>query len=118
LLSDPRGTPLASAVTAANTHDGAMLLPLLEKFPVIGGRRGRPRTRPLLVMADKAYHSAARVKALRARDVYPLLPERGRHQASGLGRLRWPIERSMAWIKQSVGWVSTHRLRRVQAVLG
>ena len=77
-----------------------MLLPLLDRFPIIGGRPGRPRTRPLLVTADKAYHSIARVNALHARGVWPLLPERGRDAASGLGRLRWPVERSMAWLKQ------------------
>lgn len=92
--------PLASAVTAANVNDGTMLLPLLDKFPPLRGRVGRPRTRPLLVTADKAYHSAARVEALRARGVWPLLPERGRRTASGLGRLRWPVERSIAWLKQ------------------
>ena len=77
-----------------------MLLPLLDKFPAIGGRPGRPRKATLLVTADKAYHSAARVKALHARGVYPLLPERGHADTRGLGRLRWPIERSMAWLKQ------------------
>jgi len=77
-----------------------MLPPLLDTFPRLRGRAGRPRTKPLLVTADKAYHSAARVKALHTRGVWPLLPERGHGTASGLGRLRWPVERSMAWLKQ------------------
>lgn len=77
-----------------------MLMPLLDKFPPLRGRPGRPRTKPLLVTADKAYHSAARVKALRQRGVWPLLPARERGKAAGLGRLRWPVERSMAWLKQ------------------
>lgn len=81
-------------------HDGAALLPLLDGFPSLRGRRGRPRTRPVLVTADKAYHSAARVRALHARGVWPLLPERGRGPTAGLGRLRWPVERTMAWLKQ------------------
>ena len=27
-------------------------------------------------------------------------PERGSGTAGGLGRLRWPVERSMAWLKR------------------
>jgi len=76
-----------------------MLLPLLDSFPVIGGRPGRPRTKSMLVTADKAYHSAARVEELRRRGIYPLLPRRGEGER-GLGKLRWPIERTMAWLKQ------------------
>ena len=98
-MTDPDGTPLACDVTAANVADGVMLLPLLDKFPRIRGRRGRPRKRPMLVTADKAYHSAARVAELRRRGVCPLLPRRGEGER-GLGKLRWPIERTVSWIKQ------------------
>lgn len=87
-------------MTAANTHDGLLLLPLLDRFPRLRGRRGRPRTRPLLVTADKAYHSAKRVEALHARGIVPLLPRRDRRGPRGLGKMRWVVERTLAWVKQ------------------
>jgi transposase len=99
-LTDAEGTPLAYNVTAANVADGLLLLPLLDKFPAIRGRRGRPRTRPMPVTADKAYHSAARVEELHRRGVYPLLPRRGDPGTAGLGKVRWVIERTIAWLKQ------------------
>jgi hypothetical protein len=95
-----------------------MLLPLLDKFPFLPGRVGRPRTKPLLVTADRAYHSRARADALHARGVWPLLPARGHGTNRGPGRLRWPVERSMAWLTSSSGgcgrgtsdgWISMKR---------
>ncbi|MER7277326.1 transposase, partial [Dactylosporangium sp. NPDC000244] len=49
------GLPLTTAVSAANTPDAAMLLPLLDGMPAVSGRVGRPRRRPDKLHADKAY---------------------------------------------------------------
>ena len=99
MLTDAGGTQPACLITAANVADGLLLLPSLDGCPAIGGRRGRPR-RPLLVTADKAYHSTARVEELHRRGIYPLLPQRGELGTAGLGKVRWVIERTMAWLKQ------------------
>lgn len=42
---------------AGNRHDVTQLMPLIDAFPPIRGRRGRPRRRPERVYADRAYDS-------------------------------------------------------------
>ncbi len=52
------------------------------------------------MIADKAYHSKVRVAQQRARGGFPLLPERGKPQIAGLGKLRWVVERSLSLLHQ------------------
>ena len=92
--------PLAWHLSGANSHDGGHLLPLLRRYPMVRGRRGRPRTRPWAVVADKAYHSAMREAEVRSRGVEPLLPRRGLRDVLRLGRWRWVVERTVAWLRQ------------------
>lgn len=92
--------PLAWHVSAANEHDGPHLLPLLRRYARGRGRRGRPRARPWAVLADKAYHLAMREAELRSANVEPLLPRRGVRDVLRLGRWRWVVERTVAWLRQ------------------
>lgn len=92
--------PLVVETTAANVHDGTRLLPMIDRIPPIRGRVGAPRRRPGMVVADKAYHSRHRVVSLHIRGITPLLPERGRPDVRGLGRLRWVVERTLSWLHQ------------------
>lgn len=87
-------------ITAANVPDGVPLLDLIDAIPPVRGKVGRPRRRPHAVLADKAYHSDARQAALHARGIKPMLPRRGTDEDKGLGRLRWFIERTIAWLHQ------------------
>ena len=95
-----QGVPLALHLSGANEHDGRHLLPLLRRYPAVRGRPGRPRTRPCTVVADKASHSAMREAEVRSRGVEPLLPQRGLRDALRLGRWRWVVERTVAWLRQ------------------
>ena len=56
-LVDGRGRPLVIDVTAGQSGDSTMLAPLLSRLAVARPGRGRPRTRPVAVLADKAYSS-------------------------------------------------------------
>ncbi len=47
--------PLAVGVTAANTHDKVMFVPLIDGIPAIRSRRGPRRRRPDKLHADKGY---------------------------------------------------------------
>ena len=45
-MCDQNGLPLTVLVSAANTHDSQLMLPLLDSLAPIHGPRGRPRHTP------------------------------------------------------------------------
>lgn len=55
VIVDRHGTPLAVSVTGGNRHDVTQLIPLLDAIPPIRGLRGRPRSRPKRLFADRGY---------------------------------------------------------------
>lgn len=77
-----------------------MLLPLVDAIPSVKGKVGAPRRRPDSVTADKAYHSHFREVMLHVKGIEPLLPRRGTDDDTSLGRLRWVVERTIAWLHQ------------------
>ncbi len=100
-MTTHNGIPLANIPTAANVHDLKQLLPLVFlKFPKIGGRRGRPLDRPRSVTADKGYDCRTTRDLLRLAGIESFIPKRGTLQDSSLGATRWPIERTISWLKQ------------------
>ena len=92
--------PLVVETTAANVNDGTRLIGLVDSIPPIRGRVGAPRRRPRALTADKAYHSHQRVMSLWIRGLVPLLPERGKPDGRGLGKIRWVVERTLSWLHQ------------------
>ena len=91
-------------MTAANRHDVTQLLPLVDGIPLLGGRPGRPLRKPGLVQGDRAYDSQPHRDELERRGIATLLAKRWRPHGSGLGRTRWVVERTLAWL---------HRFRRL-----
>ena len=55
MITDGKGIALAVTLTGGNRNDVTQLLPLIEAIPPVRGRRGRPRRRPVKVLADSAY---------------------------------------------------------------
>jgi transposase len=101
LVVDRNGIPLAVCLSAANAHDSTQLLPLVDAIPPILGPRGkpgRPRKRPAKLHADKAYDSSDLRRALRARGITPRIARRGIDSSERLGRYRWVVERTQAWL--------------------
>ncbi len=101
LVVDRNGIPLAVRLSAANAHDSTLLLSLVDAIPPIVGPRGkpgRPRERPAKLHADKAYDSAEKRRALRARGITPRIARRGIESSERLGRHRWVVERTFAWL--------------------
>jgi len=101
LVVDRQGIPLGVGLSAANVHDGHLLEPLVDAIPpIVGprGRPGRPRFRPAKLHADKAYDSAEKRRALRRRGIVPRIARRGVESNERLGRYRWIVERSLAWL--------------------
>jgi transposase len=74
------------------------LLPLIDGIPPVRGKTGRPIRRPAAVQGDRAYHSDPHRRALRKRGIRPILARRGTAHGSGLGKTRWVVERTHAWL--------------------
>jgi transposase len=88
------GVPVACAATAANVNDTVLFERLfLMAFAVVA----RVRT----VFADKGYDAEANRDLCRAFGAEPRLHKRGRPHGSGLGKRRWPVERSNAWLLEN-----------------
>jgi transposase len=100
LICDARGMPLAIRLTGANRNDSQEALPLVDAIPPLQGPRGRRRFRPHSVVGDRGYDAAAIRYGLRARGIAPLLAMRRTTHGSGLGRWRWVVERTLAWLNQ------------------
>ncbi|MCW3477479.1 IS5 family transposase [Limobrevibacterium gyesilva] len=100
LVTDRRGVPLAFVLTGANVHDSLPFEQLLDAVPPIAGRRGRPRRRPDKLHADKAYDHRRCRRACHKRRIKPRIARRGIETSQKLGRHRWVIERTFAWISR------------------
>ena len=98
LLVDATGLPLAFTVTGGNRNDVTQLIPLLDAVPAVRGRPGRPRSRPDSVIADRGYDHDKYRKLVRERGVEPVIARRQTEHGSGLGRYRWVVERTFAWL--------------------
>ena len=92
--------PLASLVTGANAHDVTPLVPPVEAIPPVRGKRGRPRRKPERIYGDRGDDSDPHRRALRGRGIVPKLAKRRTPHGSGLGKYRWVVERTLAWLHQ------------------
>jgi IS5 family transposase len=62
------------------------------------GRPGRPRKRPAKLHCDKGYDYPRCRRALRRRGITPRIARRGVESSQRLGRHRYVVERSLAWL--------------------
>jgi IS5 family transposase len=95
---DRGGAPLAVWLTEANVHDSAVFEAVLEAVEPIRrpGRRGRPRTRPAKLHADKAYDIPRCRRYLRRRGIGCRIARKKVDTSKRLGRHRWVVERTLA----------------------
>ena len=100
LLVDGRGIPLAFSVTGGNRNDVTQLIPLLERVPNVRGLVGRPRKRPEQVVGDRGYDHDKYRRLVRKRGIRPVIARRKTGHGSGLGSLRWVVERTFAHLHQ------------------
>lgn len=92
--------PLALVLTAANVHDSKILEPLLDALAPVRQKRGRPRRWPDKLHADKGYDYARCRAAIRRRGIIARIARRGIESSQKLGRHRWVVERSIAWLNR------------------
>lgn len=86
--------------TGANVPDISKAVDLLDAVPPVAGRRGRPRRRFAVLLADKGYDSQAFRDACHARRTEPIIPRRGGKNIKGLGRLRYVVEQTFGLLPQ------------------
>lgn len=98
IMTDGHGTPLAMLATAGNTSDHRCILPIVEQYPHVAGARGRPREHPQVLYADAGYDSDATRQTLRNRGIEPYIRRRKTEHGSGLGKIRWVVERTHSWL--------------------
>ena len=101
---DGQGTPLGLLVASAQRAEIKLAEPTLATIRV-PARRGRPKTRPRELVADKAYDSQPFRERLRCRGIRPCIPHwrgkkprRGRKAELVGYRERWHVERAFAWL--------------------
>jgi transposase len=100
LLVDRHGVPLAIRTTGANVSDQTQILPIvLLDFPRVGGKLGRPKEHPDAVYADRGYDSDDTRALLRWLGIEPVIGRRNTEHGSGLGKVRWVVERTIGWFK-------------------
>jgi len=105
LLTDSTGIPLAISLTGGHRNDVTQLLPLIDGVAPVRGKVGRPRQRAERLLADRGYDHDKYRRELRQRGVKAVIARREREHGSGLGRERWVVERTFAWL---------HNLRRLR----
>ena len=64
------------------------------------GTVGRPRRRPHRVTADRGYDHDKYRRLLWQRQIKPEIARRQTEHGSGIGRHRWVVERTFAWLHQ------------------
>ncbi len=76
------------------------MIPLVDTIPPVRGRRGGPRRRPQRLFGDRAYHSREGRSELRRRHIQARVAWPKSPHGSGLGKQRWVVERTIAWLHQ------------------
>jgi transposase len=99
LMVDATGVPMALCTTGANVSDQVQILPIIMDFPRVKGKAGRPKELPDEVYADRGYDNDSARLLLRWLGIEPKIAKRRTEHGSGLGRVRWVVERTNAWLK-------------------
>ncbi len=106
VVVDGQGVPLGSQLVSASPGEVTLAESTLAQISVPRGGPGRPQTRPLRVIADRAYDSDPLRWRLLRRGILLISPHRKGRRKPSLNdgrtlrryRKRWRIERTFAWL--------------------
>jgi transposase len=105
LVTDGNGLPLAVLLESAQKAEITLAEETLGLVWVPKRGPGHPKTKPKELVADRGYDSQAFRMYLRRRGIHPCIPERrgkeprpGRKPDISSYRLRWIVERTLAWL--------------------
>lgn len=85
---------MAAALSAANVAEGTTLPTLVQAAEAV-----LPTRHKRVVHADKAYDNQSNRIFCRLHDLRDAIAQRGKKE-SALGRKRWVVERTFAWLKR------------------
>jgi len=108
-LTDADGRPLQAIVSAGNENERPYLLPLLDQLPDEVRAVLSDAVMPAQLYADRGYDSRRLNEQISDRGLTPMISRRQFHgkgatpqprpkRRDPLGRKRWPIERTNAWL--------------------
>jgi transposase len=99
LICDGRGVPLAVRLTGANRNDSQEALALVDAIPPLEGARGRSRAARLCARGSRLRRG--RHSAWPSNSPHRALAGHAPHRAwEWIGRWRWVVERTFAWLSQ------------------
>ncbi len=99
-MTERGGLPLATLLTGANRHDSVIFEDLIDAIPRIRQPNRRRRKRPDKGHADKAYDIPRCRRALTQRHIKIRIARKGIDSSQRLGRHRWVVERTLAWLNR------------------
>lgn len=85
-------------MTGANRHDSIVFEELIDAIPAIRRRSGQRRKRPDKLHADKAYDIPRCRRFPRRQGIRVRIARKGIESSQRLGRHRWVVERTLAWV--------------------
>ena len=85
-------------LTGAQVHDSKAFEELVDAVEPVKGPSGRRRKRPAKLHADKGYDYPRCRRFLRRRGIKARIARRGVESSERLGRYRWTVERTFAWL--------------------
>jgi transposase len=97
---DRTGIPLAALLTGANRHDSVVFEQLLDAIPPIKQPSGQRRRRPAKLHADTGDDDPRCRQALQRRHIRGRIARKGIDSSERLGRHRWVVERTLAWLNR------------------
>jgi transposase len=99
LLVDRHGVPLVIRTAGANVSDHRQIMPVIIDFPQVTGKPGRPKELPDAAYADRGYDREATRWLLAWLGIEPHIAKKRTPHGSGLGKVRWVVERTISWLK-------------------
>jgi transposase len=90
--------PLAVVLTGVQVHDSKVFEEVVDGVEPVKGPKGRPRKHPDKLHADKAYDFPRCRRFLRMCGIKAHVAKRGIDSSERLGRHRWTVERTLAWL--------------------
>jgi transposase len=91
---------VAKLLPGANRHESVVFEAMLDRVPSIKQPNGYRRKRPDKLHADKAYDIPRCRRALSRRHIRVRIARKGLDSSERLGRHRWVVERTLAWLGQ------------------
>jgi hypothetical protein len=82
--------------TPANVRDDVPAIEMVGRLPAIQGPRGRPRRKPGSLFGDRGYGFPWLIVQVVALGIASFLAPRGQEHGSGLGRVRYVVEQTLA----------------------